>query len=214
MDTPRRLIKRVLDVELALVACLVLAPLMLAIALFIRVSMGSPVLFRQERPGLDERPFHILKFRTMSDARDASGALLPNEDRMTRLGRMLRATSLDELPELVNVLLGDMSLVGPRPLAMSYLGHYLPHERRRHSVRPGITGLAQVQGRNALAWRRKMDLDVRYVDDWSLWLDASILARTAWMIVRPAEGDVSVLGGDAFPDSFGRPPMKYGGVGK
>ena len=146
--------------------------------------MGPPVLFRQMRPGLHGRSFSLLKFRTMNDERDEKGELLPDEKRLTGLGRFLRSTSLDELPELFNVLKGEMSLVGPRPLLMQYLDRYTPEQARRHYVKPGITGWAQVNGRNAIAWEEKFKLDVWYVDNVSFWLDVKILAVTVWKILK------------------------------
>jgi lipopolysaccharide/colanic/teichoic acid biosynthesis glycosyltransferase len=150
----------------------------------VRLRLGAPVFFRQQRPGLHGRPFTILKFRTMRDAVDAGGSPLPDAERLTRLGKFLRSTSLDELPELLNVLGGDMSLVGPRPLLMQYLERYTPEQARRHEVRPGITGWAQVNGRNAITWERKFELDVWYVDHRSFLLDLRILARTLAGVVR------------------------------
>jgi len=167
------------DLVLATLALLASAPLLLAIAAVVRLDVGRPVLFRQRRPGLNGVPFTLLKFRTMCDARDSSGNLLADADRLTRFGRFLRSSSLDELPELWNVLKGDMSLVGPRPLLMQYLDRYTGHQARRHEVRPGITGLAQVSGRNALTWQEKFALDVEYVDSCSWRLDVAILALTA-----------------------------------
>ncbi len=161
-----------------------LSPLLVAVALAIRVVLGSPVLFRQQRPGRDGAPFTILKFRTMSDRRTRTGNLLPDEDRLTRLGRFLRRTSLDELPELFNVLRGDMSLVGPRPLLMEYLPLYSPEQRRRHEVRPGITGWAQVNGRNALTWEDKFRFDTWYVEHHHLALDLKVLAMTVGKVLR------------------------------
>lgn len=170
--------KRVVDVAVSVVALIFLSPVMAAVGVLVRSRLGSPVLFRQRRPGLHGEPFTLLKFRTMTDERDAEGNLLPNDQRLTDFGRTLRNTSLDELPELVNVLRGDMSLVGPRPLRMEYLPRYNAHQARRHEVRPGITGLAQVNGRNDLSWEERFDLDVWYVDNHSLGLDVRILART------------------------------------
>ena len=176
--------KRALDLALTVPALVVLSPLMALIAMAVRLRLGSPVLFRQERPGLHGEPFTIPKFRTMTDARDAYGSLLPDADRLTRIGRFLRTTSLDELPELLNVLRGSMSLVGPRPLLMQYLDRYTPEQTRRHEVKPGITGWAQVNGRNALSWEKKFRLDVWYVDHLSLWLDLMIILLTLWKIAK------------------------------
>ncbi len=173
-------VKRVFDFVAASLALLMLALPLLALAWLIRRKLGSPVLFRQVRPGLHGKPFRMVKFRTMTDERDANGALLPDAQRLTPIGRFLRASSLDELPELWNVLRGDMSLVGPRPLLMEYLPLYSPEQARRHEVRPGITGWAQVNGRNSISWADKFALDVWYVDHSSLWLDVRIL----WLTVR------------------------------
>lgn len=170
-----RLAKRVFDVVSSALGVAVLFPVLLGIAALIRIVMGRPVLFRQVRPGLHGRPFALCKFRTMQDMRDKNGNLLPDEQRLPRVGQFLRSTSLDELPELFNVLKGNMSLVGPRPLLMEYLDRYTPEQARRHEVKPGITGWAQVNGRNSLSWEDKFRLDVWYVDHWSLWLDFRIL---------------------------------------
>ena len=178
------ILKRFLDILLAFAALVVLSPLMLLLAIWIRVTMGTPVLFRQTRPGLHGKPFTMYKFRTMTDARDPKGNLLPDEQRLTKLGQFLRSASLDELPELINVLKGEMSLVGPRPLLMAYLDRYSPEQLRRHEVRPGITGWAQVNGRNAISWEEKFKLDVWYVDNWNIWLDLRILAMTLWKVIR------------------------------
>lgn len=194
--------KRAFDVAIAGLGLVVASVPMAAIAAAIRATMGRPMLFRHTRPGLQGEPFELLKFRTMVDARDAHGNPLPDEQRLTRLGAMLRATSLDELPELFNVVRGDMSLVGPRPLLMAYLDRYTPEQARRHEVRPGITGLAQVAGRNALSWERKFELDVAYVDGWSLWLDARILARTvAAVIARRGISQEGHVGAEPFQGS-------------
>ena len=176
--------KRLLDVCLALSALVFLSPLLAILALLVRVKLGALVLFRQTRPGLRGQPFMIYKFRTMTDARAADGRLLPDAERLTKFGRFLRSTSLDELPELINVLKGAMSLVGPRPLLMQYLERYTPEQARRHEVRPGITGWAQINGRNALTWEQKFELDVWYVDHVSLWLDVRIIAQTVWKIIK------------------------------
>jgi sugar transferase EpsL len=180
----KRFGKRLFDLLVTAAALVALAPLLGVLALLVRFRLGSPVLFRQERPGLGGRLFTLRKFRTMTDARDAGGRLLADAERLTPFGRFLRATSLDELPELVNVLKGEMSLVGPRPLLKQYLERYSPEQMRRHEARPGITGWAQVNGRNALTWEKKFELDVWYVEHQSLRLDLKILALTAWKIVR------------------------------
>jgi sugar transferase EpsL len=175
--------KRLLDLALTIPALILLAPVLGLVALLVRLKLGAPILFRQQRPGLLGQPFTILKFRTMTNARDAQGNLLHDEDRLTPFGQFLRSTSLDELPELFNVLKGEMSLVGPRPLLMRYLDRYSPEQMRRHEAKPGITGWAQVNGRNALTWERKFDLDVWYVDHQSLWLDLRIIALTGRKII-------------------------------
>lgn len=172
------MIKRLLDIVLAFIALALLLPVVVLLCLLVRFRLGSPVLFRQTRPGRHGKPFEMIKFRTMLDAVDAQGNPLPDDQRLTRLGSFLRSTSLDELPELWNVLKGDMSLVGPRPLLMEYLPLYSPEQARRHEVRPGVTGWAQVNGRNALSWDEKFKLDVWYVDNQSLWLDIKILFLT------------------------------------
>jgi sugar transferase EpsL len=175
--------KRTFDLLVVILTSPVWLPVILITAILVRVKLGSPVFFRQKRPGLKGEIFEIVKFRTMLDARDAKGALLPDADRLTPFGRMLRATSLDELPELWNVLRGDMSLVGPRPLMVQYLERYNPRQARRHDVKPGITGLAQVKGRNALSWNEKFEWDVRYVETQSFWLDLKIIAGTVRMVL-------------------------------
>lgn len=174
----RRIGKRIVDVVLASGALAVLSPLMLGVAAMVRFKLGRPVLFRQARPGLNGEVFEMFKFRTMTDERDATGDLLPDSERLTAFGRTLRSTSLDELPELINVVKGDMSLVGPRPLRTYYLPLYNATQARRHEVRPGITGLAQVSGRNALTWESKFELDVAYVDRLSPLLDMQIILKT------------------------------------
>ena len=170
--------KRVFDLLIVLMIVTVLALPMLLLAAMVRIKLGAPVLFRQVRPGKDGLPFEMIKFRTMRDAFGADGRPLPDADRMTSFGQLLRASSLDELPELWNVLKGEMSLVGPRPLLMEYLPLYSPEQARRHDVRPGVTGWAQVNGRNALSWEEKFRLDVWYVDNQSFWLDLKILMLT------------------------------------
>lgn len=193
--------KRLFDLVLTIPALAFLSPVLTIIALLVRVRLGSPVLFRQQRPGLHGRPFTLLKFRTMTDARDANGDLLPDEQRLPPFGQFLRRTSLDELPELINVLRGDMSLVGPRPLLMQYLDRYTPDQMRRHEVRPGITGWAQINGRNALSWEEKFALDVWYVDHLSLWLDLKITLLTMWKVLR-REG-ISQEGFATMPEFMG-----------
>ena len=176
--------KRSLDIVGAGIGLVLLSPVLLVLWILVRRRLGSPVLFRQVRPGLHGRPFTMLKFRTMKDATDSAGVLLPDADRLTSFGDKLRSTSLDELPELWNVLKGDMSLVGPRPLLMEYLPLYSPQQARRHEVRPGITGWAQVNGRNAISWEQKFALDIWYVDNRSFWLDLKILLVTVHRAVR------------------------------
>ena len=174
----RRLGKRLFDVVAATLLLAGVAPILAGAALAVRCALGRPVFWRQRRPGLNGQPFWMIKLRTMTTATDARGHLLPDEQRMTRIGRLLRSSSLDELPELWNVVKGDMSLVGPRPLLMQYLDRYTPEQARRHEVRPGITGLAQANGRNRLSWEEKFTLDVQYVEQQSLWLDVRILVQT------------------------------------
>jgi lipopolysaccharide/colanic/teichoic acid biosynthesis glycosyltransferase len=171
-------LKRLLDLVVAAVALLILSPILALVAAAVRISIGAPVLFRQRRPGKGGRPFELLKFRTMSDAVDGHGRLLPDAQRLGRIGSLLRELSLDELPELINVIKGEMSLVGPRPLLMQYLDRYTPDQARRHDVKPGITGWAQINGRNAISWDERFALDVWYVDHRSLWLDLKILMIT------------------------------------
>lgn len=176
--------KRVFDLALALLGILLTFPLMIVIALLIRVQMGSPILFKQKRPGLYGKPFYIYKFRTMTDDRDESGELLPEEKRLTKVGAKLREHSLDELPQLFNVIKGQISLVGPRPLTMEYLERYSPEQARRHNVIPGITGWAQVNGRNTISWEERFKLDVWYVDNQSFWLDLKILYLTLFKVIN------------------------------
>lgn len=188
--------KRLFDIVLSFIALLLLSPLIVLLAWQISRKMGSPVLFRQVRPGLNGKPFEMIKFRTMRDALDAQGNPLPDAERMTPFGQFLRASSLDELPELWNVFKGDMSLVGPRPLLMEYLPLYSPEQARRHAVRPGVTGWAQINGRNALSWEDKFRLDVWYVDNQSLWLDIRIMLLTIKRVLLKdginAEGEATM----------------------
>lgn len=176
--------KRVFDLLLSIPVLILVSPVIIVVTLLVRMRLGSPVFFSQLRPGLHARPFYMLKFRTMTNAKGSDGRLLPDDKRMTRLGNFMRKTSIDELPEFVNVFKGDMSLVGPRPLLMQYLDRYTPEQARRHEVKPGITGWAQIHGRNALTWEEKFKLDVWYVDNWSLWLDIKIIAMTIWKILQ------------------------------
>lgn len=177
--------KRALDLAIAVPALVALSPLMAALAASIRFQMGTPVVFEQTRPGLHGEPFVVLKFRTMNDARGADGKLLPDAERLTSLGKLMRKLSLDELPQLLNVVRGDMSLVGPRPLLMQYLSRYTTWQARRHEVRPGITGWAQVHGRNAISWEQKFEHDIWYVEHVSLATDLKILAMTFLKVLRP-----------------------------
>jgi sugar transferase EpsL len=193
--------KRLLDLLVAAAALLLFSPLLLLVALLVRVQLGSPVLFRQLRPGLHGKPFELIKFRTMRPESEERSGVASDAGRLTRLGRLLRSASLDELPELWNVLRGDMSLVGPRPLLMQYLSRYSPEQARRHEVRPGLTGWAQVNGRNALGWEEKFALDVWYVDNRSMLLDLRILAMTAWQVVRPR--GISAEGAATMPEFMG-----------
>jgi lipopolysaccharide/colanic/teichoic acid biosynthesis glycosyltransferase len=198
--------KRLFDVLVAGIALLVLLLPLVILSFLVRRRLGSPIFFRQVRPGLGGHPFEMLKFRTMTDERDAGGALKPDSERLTAVGRWLRATSLDELPELWNVLRGDMSLVGPRPLLVQYLPLYSPRQARRHEVRPGITGWAQVNGRNALTWPQKFELDVWYVENRSFWLDLRILWMTVMSVLRregiSAAGEATM---PAFTGNHSRP---------
>lgn len=185
--------KRIFDLMLTVPTLIVLSPLLGAIALLVRVRLGNPVLFRQIRLGLHEKPFTILKFRTMTEAQDEHGELLPDTERLTRLGAFLRKTSIDELPELINVLKGDMSLVGPRPLLLEYLPYYTQRERLRHAVRPGITGLSQIHGRNYLPWDDRLEMDAQYVEKISFLLDIKIILQTLLQVLK--RQDVEVVPG-------------------
>jgi len=177
-------IKRLFDLCASAAGLLLLAPFLFVIAVLVKIKIGLPVLFLQVRPGLHGKPFVIYKFRTMADDRDGDGNLLPDGERLTRLGWFLRKTSMDELPELFNVIKGDMSIVGPRPLLMQYLDRYTPEQARRHELKPGITGWAQVNGRNAISWEDKFRLDVWYVDNWSLWLDVKVIFMTVARVLQ------------------------------
>ena len=180
----RRCIKRVLDIVISGVALIILSPLFLVLCILIKCKLGSPVLFRQERPGRDEKIFVLYKFRSMTDERDENGKLLPDEKRLTKFGSRLRSSSLDELPEFFNILKGDMSLVGPRPLLVEYLPYYREDERARHSVRPGLTGLAQVSGRNFLSWDERFQKDIEYVNNYSFSMDFKIIVATVAAIFK------------------------------
>jgi len=180
----KRYFKRSMDFILSLIAIIVLSPVMLAVAILVKIKLGSPVIFKQKRPGLNEKIFTLYKFRTMTDERDENGELLPDDERLTRFGRFMRSTSLDELPELFNILKGDMSIVGPRPLLVQYLPLYNEHQRRRHEVRPGLSGLAQINGRNSISWEERFKLDVEYIDNISFLGDWKIILRTLYKALK------------------------------
>ncbi|MCX0332120.1 sugar transferase [Acinetobacter radioresistens] len=186
------MLKRLLDITIASIALILLSPLYFYVAYKVKKNLGSPVLFRQVRPGLHGRPFEMIKFRTMKDAIDANGQPLPDSERLTPFGRMLRSSSLDEMPELWNVIKGDMSIVGPRPLLMEYLPLYNEEQAKRHQVRPGMTGYAQVNGRNAIGWDEKFKLDTWYVENQSIWLDFKIMLKTVKKVL--AKDDISAEG--------------------
>ena len=186
----KRFVKRGLDMILSGVALVVLSPVLLLVAILVRTKLGSPVIFHQERPGKDEKIFTLCKFRTMTDEKDEQGNLLPDSVRLTKFGKMLRATSLDELPELWNIFKGDMSIIGPRPLLVGYLPYYTEKERIRHSVRPGLTGLAQVSGRNFISWDHRLAKDVEYVENLTFFMDLSVLFRTVKVVLK--KEDVAV----------------------
>lgn len=177
-------IKRILDIISSLLAIIILSPLLAVTAVLVKTKLGSPVLFKQERPGKDEKIFTLMKFRTMTDERDENGELLPDEVRLTKFGKFLRSTSIDELPELFNILKGDMSVIGPRPLLVEYIPRYNEHQHRRHEVRPGLSGWAQVNGRNTVSWEDKFDMDVHYVDYYSFAMDVKILFMTVLNVLK------------------------------
>jgi lipopolysaccharide/colanic/teichoic acid biosynthesis glycosyltransferase len=197
-----RLVKRCFDTFIASLALVLLAPLILVIALLVRIKLGSPIIFAQVRPGLHGRPFTMYKFRTMTNARDEHGRFLPDAKRLTTFGRFLRSSSLDELPELWNVIRGELSLVGPRPLLMSYLNRYTPEQMRRHDMLPGITGWAQVNGRNAIPWEEKFALDLWYIENYTFWLDVKILALTLGAVLR--RKGISQAGHATMPEFLGK----------
>ena len=190
------MLKRTFDFIIAFTALLILLPFLLLLGFAVRILLGTPILFRQQRPGLHGKPFDMVKFRTMTEDKDPAGRLLPDAERLTNFGRLLRSTSLDELPELWNVLKGEMSLVGPRPLLMEYLPLYSEYQMRRHELRPGVTGWAQINGRNALSWEEKFALDVWYIENRSFWLDLQIILKTAAKVFSragvSADGDVTM----------------------
>lgn len=200
------MIKRILDVAIASTALVILSPVYALVAYKVKKNLGSPVLFRQVRPGLHGKPFEMIKFRTMKDAVDAQGNPLPDSERLTPFGQMLRSTSLDELPELWNVIKGDMSIVGPRPLLMEYLPLYNAEQAKRHNVRPGMTGYAQVNGRNAISWEEKFQLDTWYVENQSLWLDFKIMLKTVKKVL--AKDDIHAEGEATMSKFTGIPEQK------
>ena len=177
-------IKRILDIAISLLGLIILSPVMLIVAILVKINLGSPVIFKQDRPGKNEKIFRLYKFRSMSDKKDKNGKLLPDTQRLTKFGKILRATSLDELPELFNILKGDMSLIGPRPLTVSYLPYYNEKEKHRHDVRPGLTGLAQINGRNALNWDERFAYDIEYVNNISFINDAKIFFKTFYKVIK------------------------------
>ena len=180
----KKFFKRFLDIIISLISLIILSPVMLIVAILVRIKLGSPVIFRQERPGKNEKIFKLYKFRSMSDKKDENGKLLPDSERLTKFGKILRSTSLDELPELVNILKGDMSLIGPRPLAVAYLPYYNEKEKHRHDVKPGLTGLAQINGRNALDWEKRFEYDLEYVNNITFINDLKILFKTFFKVLK------------------------------
>ncbi len=188
----KKIIKRFLDILISLFGLIILSPVFLIVAILVRIKLGSPVFFKQERPGKDEKIFKLYKFRSMSDKKDENGKLLPDKERLTRFGKILRSTSLDELPELFNILKGDMSLIGPRPLAVSYLPYYNEKEKHRHDVRPGLTGLAQINGRNALNWEERFKYDIEYVNNITFMNDIKIFFKTFIKVLK--KEDIVVRG--------------------
>lgn len=191
-------LKRFLDIVLSLSAIIILSPVMLVTAIFVRINLGSPVIFKQARPGKNEKIFYMYKFRSMTSEKDESGNLLPDEVRLTGFGKKLRSTSLDELPELFNILKGDMSIIGPRPLAVQYLPFYTAEEKKRHSVRPGLTGLAQVNGRNSGTWEQRFSYDIQYVNNITLLEDLKIIFKTVNTVFKRT--NIGVRGVDSLPD--------------
>lgn len=194
----KKYFKRILDVIICTFALIILSPVLLIVAILVRTKLGSPVIFKQDRPGKDEKIFKLYKFRTMTNEKDENGNLLPDEKRLTKFGKLLRSTSLDELPELINIIKGDMSIVGPRPLAVQYLPYYNEEERHRHDVRPGLTGLAQVNGRNNANWDERFANDVKYVNEIAMLLDIKIIFKTIKKVVK--REDVQVRGTTAIED--------------
>lgn len=180
----KKFIKRLLDIIISLVGLIILSPIILIVAILVRIKLGSPVIFKQERPGKDEKIFKLYKFRSMNNKKDENGNLLPDKDRLTKFGKLMRATSLDELPELINILKGDMGLIGPRPLLVRYLPYYNDKEKHRHDVRPGLTGLAQINGRNALNWEDRFKYDIEYVNNITFINDVKILFKTFYKVIK------------------------------
>ena len=192
----RKYIKRIIDFTLSFIALIILSPIFLIVSILVRIKLGTPVIYKQKRPGLNEKIFTLYKFRTMNDKKDENGNLLPDSERLTKFGKMLRSTSLDELPELINILKGDMSIIGPRPLLTRYMEYYTDEERKRHSVRPGLTGLAQSSGRNLLTWEERFKLDIEYVNNITFSVDISILFKTIKKLFKTNEiltGDENII---------------------
>lgn len=188
----KKYVKRFLDIIISLCGLIILSPIILIVAILVRIKLGSPVIFKQERPGKDEKIFKLYKFRSMSDKKDENGKLLPDSERLTKFGKILRATSLDEIPELVNILKGEMSLIGPRPLSVMYLPYYNETEKHRHDVRPGLTGLAQINGRNVLNWEDRFAYDIEYINNITFMNDLKILFKTFYKVIK--KEDVVVTG--------------------
>ena len=210
----QKYIKRLLDIIISLIALIVLSPIMLIVAILVRIKLGSPVIFKQERPGKDEKIFKLYKFRSMSDKKDENGNLLPDKERLTKFGKILRATSLDELPELVNILKGEMSLIGPRPLAVCYLPYYNENEKKRHTVRPGLTGLAQINGRNALNWEERFNYDIQYVENITFLNDMKILFKTALKVIKREDVIVSGTGKTIDFDEYRKAQLEKNNIRK
>ena len=210
----QKYIKRLLDIIISLIALILLSPVMLIVAILVRIKLGSPVIFKQERPGKDEKIFKLYKFRSMSDKKDENGNLLPDKERLTKFGKILRATSLDELPELVNILKGEMSLIGPRPLAVCYLPYYNENEKKRHTVRPGLTGLAQINGRNALNWEERFNYDIQYVENITFLNDMKILFKTALKVIKREDVIVSGTGKTIDFDEYRKTQLEKNNIRK
>lgn len=210
----QKYIKRLLDIIISLIALILLSPVMLIVAILVRIKLGSPVIFKQERPGKDEKIFKLYKFRSMSDKKDENGNLLPDSQRLTKFGKILRATSLDELPELVNILKGEMSLIGPRPLAVCYLPYYNENEKKRHTVRPGLTGLAQINGRNALNWEERFNYDIQYVENITFLNDMKILFKTALKVIKREDVIVSGTGKTIDFDEYRKAQLEKNNIRK